>query len=47
MDTENIDVPVGKCEQCGADIWKSMISGNLVKSCNCIRIKNAKGKTTK
>ncbi len=32
---EDIDKPIGKCEQCGSDIWKSMITGNLVKSCNC------------
>ena len=48
--SENIDVPVSKCEQCGADVWKSMITGNLIKSCNCKKIKvkpDGKGKVTK
>ena len=40
--TEDIDKPVGHCEKCGADIWKSMLSGNLVKSCNCVKDKNGK-----
>lgn len=36
------DRPVGTCDICGADIWKSLISGNLIKSCNCVKPKTKK-----
>ncbi len=40
--TEDIDKPIDKCSVCGADVWKSMISGNLIKSCNCVVDKKKK-----
>ena len=36
------DKPVDSCPTCGLAIWKSLISGNLIKSCNCVKPKTKK-----